>query len=138
MTNPLHEITLRYSPFIWWDGDPNRLPPQVLALCKDRTNTILLSVATAWEMQIKFQLGKLKLPLPLGQLIESQAQNNGIQILSITLSHVLALENILPHHKDPFDRLLIAQAITEDAMLLSNDPFFSKYPVKVVWQNPPE
>lgn len=119
--------------FIWWDSEPAKLSPQVLALCQDRTNTVLLSVASVWEMQIKLQLGKLKLTLPLAEIIESQQQRNNIEILPVLLTHVLALQSLPAHHKDPFDRLLIAQANVEEAVLASSDPVFAKYAVNVLW-----
>jgi PIN domain nuclease of toxin-antitoxin system len=84
-------------------------------------------------MQIKSQLGKLKLSTPLADIVSSQQQANGIEILPIILSHVLALETLPAHHKDPFDRLLISQAITEDATLLSRDTVFASYLAQVVW-----
>jgi PIN domain nuclease of toxin-antitoxin system len=84
-------------------------------------------------MQIKLQLDKLKLTLPLSELIESQQQTNHLEILPILLPHVLALQHLPAHHKDPFDRLLIAQATVEDVVILSNDPMFPKYTDKVLW-----
>lgn len=102
-------------------------------MCQDRANTVLLSVASVWEMQIKTQLGKLSLNLPLAEMIESQRQANGIEILPVALSHVLGLEKLPAHHKDPFDRMLIGQANAEGAVLVSDDPIFGKYPVKVIW-----
>jgi PIN domain nuclease of toxin-antitoxin system len=119
--------------FIWWDSEPARLSPQALALCQDRANTVLLSVVSVWEMQIKLQLGKLRLNLPLAEVIESQQQTNNVEVLPVTLTHVLALETLPAHHKDPFDRLLIAQAKIEEAVLVSGDPIFAKYPVQSVW-----
>ena len=127
------KLLLDTHTFIWWDSEPAKLSSQALALCQDRTNTLLLSVASVWEMQIKLQLGKLKLNLPLAELITSQQQTNNIEILPVTLAHVLALQNLPPHHKDPFDRLLIAQANVEDAVLVSNDPVFVKYAIHVLW-----
>ena len=119
--------------FLWWDSDPRQLSPQALAACQDPANTLLLSVASVWEMQIKLQLGKLNLSLPLAEVIESQQQTNNIHVLPIELAHVLALANLPAHHKDPFDRLLIAQANSEDAALVSSDPRFKGYPVKLLW-----
>ena len=119
--------------FIWWDSEPARLSSQALALCQDRANTVLLSVASVWEMQIKLQLGKLKLSLPLAEVIESQERINNIEVLPIILAHVLALQNLPAHHKDLFDRLLIAQANVEGAVLISGDPILAKYPVKLLW-----
>jgi PIN domain nuclease of toxin-antitoxin system len=127
------KLLLDTHTFIWWDSEPEKLSTRVLKLCQDQANTILFSVVSAWEMQIKLQLGKLKLNLPLAEVIESQRQTNNIQVLPITLAHVLALQNLPAHHKDPFDRLLIAQAKNEDAVLLSNDPAFANYPVKLIW-----
>lgn len=96
-----------------------------------------LSMASVWEMQIKLQLGKLKLNLTLAEIIENQRQTNNIEILPISLTHVLALGSLPSHHKDPFDRLLIAQANVEDTILVSRDPVFTHYPVEVVWQSFP-
>ena len=90
-------------------------------------------MASAWEMQIKRQLGKLDLRLPLAAVIASQQQTNDVQVLPVALGHVLALQDLPAHHKDPFDRLLIAQANVEDAVLISHDPVFAHYPVKVLW-----
>lgn len=78
------KVFLDTHAFIWWDGDPTRLSPQVLALCQNRDNTLMLSVASIWEMQIKLQLGKLTMTMPLVELIESQQQTNNLEILPIT------------------------------------------------------
>jgi len=102
-------------------------------VCQDRRNVLLLSVVSVWEMQVKLQLGKLKLTLPLKEILEAQQQTNNIEILSVTLAHVLALESLPVHHKDPFDRLLVAQAIVEESALVSADPNIAKYAVQVVW-----
>jgi len=119
--------------FIWWANEPERLTPKVLSLCKDAENTLILSVASVWEMQIKTQLGKLKIDLSLPDLIRSQRQTNNMQILPIELKHVLELQNLPPHHHDPFDRLLIVQAKAEDALLVSKDKAFKKYKTKLLW-----
>ena len=84
-------------------------------------------------MQIKSQLKKLELHLPLGEIVEHQCQVNDIEILSVQLEHVLALQDLPPHHKDPFDRLLVAQANVEKAVLASSDSAFSEYPVQLLW-----
>jgi PIN domain nuclease of toxin-antitoxin system len=117
--------------FIWWDKDPAKLSPRVLALCQDPINTLALSLASVWEMQIKTQLGKLQLRIPLKTMITEQ-QANGIQILPVTLVHILALEGMPRHHGDPFDRMLIAQSNTEGMSFVSRDPFFGSYVVDVV------
>lgn len=127
------KLLLDTHAFIWWDSEPAKLSPQVLNLCQDRQNTLFLSVASVWEMQIKLQMGKFKLTLSLAELIESQQQTNNLQILPVLLTHVLALEHLPAHHKDPFDRLLIAQAKVEEVIVVSNDPMFPKYTDKVLW-----
>jgi PIN domain nuclease of toxin-antitoxin system len=127
------KLLLDTHTFIWWDNEPDKLSPQALAVCQDRANIVLLSVASVWEMQIKYQLGKLKLNLPLSEVIESQQQANNIEVLPVALAHVLALETLPTHHKDPFDRILIAQANVENAVLISSDPLFKDYPVKLLW-----
>lgn len=119
--------------FMWWDSAPSQLPKEILRLCHDENNTLILSIASVWEMQIKSQLGKLTLNMPLPDLVASQQELNNIQVLPINLAHVLWLNNLPLHHNDPFDRLLIAQAIVEEAVLLSKDLAFSAYPVKVIW-----
>ena len=84
-------------------------------------------------MQIKLQIGKLKLHLPLADIIANQQQMNYVEILPIVLSHVLALSELPAHHKDPFDRMLIVQSNHEQAILVSSDPLIAKYSVKILW-----
>lgn len=119
--------------FIWWDSRPDRLSPKALQACEDEANSLLFSVVSAWEMQIKSQLGKLRLGMPLAGIVEAQRQSNSVEILPITLPHVLALEQLPRHHADPFDRLLIAQAHVEEAHLVTADSSFSAYPVSLLW-----
>jgi len=89
--------------FIWWVNEPDQLSDRALNLLKNRENQIILSVASAWEMQIKMQLGKLKLETPLQDLIKSQQITNELKILVVNLKHVLELDKLPYHHKDPFD-----------------------------------
>jgi PIN domain nuclease of toxin-antitoxin system len=127
------KVLLDTHAFIWWDSDAAKLSPQARAACQDRANLLLLSVASVWEMQIKLQLGKLHLRLALADVVGEQQQTNDIQVLPVALGHVLALQNLPVHHRDPFDRLLIAQANAEEAVLISHGPVFTHYPVKVLW-----
>jgi PIN domain nuclease of toxin-antitoxin system len=119
--------------FIWWDHEPAKLSAAARAACEDPANELFFSAVSAWEMQIKLQLRKLRLQRPLADIVAEQVQTNGIQVLLITLDHVLALEQLPYHHKDPFDRLLIAQANVERASLISNDSIVANYPVNVIW-----
>ncbi len=97
----MKKLLLDTHAFVWWASESQRLSKKALALCGDRNNILILSVASVWEMQIKIQLGKLKLDEPLKNLIEEQKQVNDLQILPVELEHVLALENLADHHKDP-------------------------------------
>jgi PIN domain nuclease of toxin-antitoxin system len=118
--------------FIWWDSDPSRLSPPALAALLNPANEMWLSVSSVWEMVIKSQLGKLVLRLPLVDIV-TQQQKNGLQILPVNLEHTLAVEGLPGVHKDPFDRILVAQASVEGAELVTADPVFAKYPVHVLW-----
>ena len=127
------KLLLDTHTFLWWDNDPSRLSARALSLCSDTANELILSVTSLWEMQIKRQLGKLELRLPLAEILEHQQSTNGIVVLPITRTEVLALDRLPTPHRDPFDRLLVAHAITEGAVLVSVDPIFGSYPVQVLW-----
>jgi PIN domain nuclease of toxin-antitoxin system len=126
------KLLLDTHAFIWWDSDPGQLSALALASLRDPANEIWLSVASVWEMIIKAQLGKLSLQLPLGDIV-AQQQSNGLRVLSITLEHILAVEGLPMLHKDPFDRIIIAQANVEGAELVSADHLIRQYPVRVLW-----
>jgi PIN domain nuclease of toxin-antitoxin system len=118
--------------FIWWHENPDALSEKALSLCEDVNNQLFLSMVSIWEMQIKLQLNKLRLNAPLADIVNLQ-KNNGIAILPITFDHIIGL-NLLPlHHKDPFDRLLIAQVNSENSILLSKDEKFQLYSVQTAW-----
>jgi PIN domain nuclease of toxin-antitoxin system len=129
----LMNLLLDTHVFIWLDDNRDKLSPLVIDLCTDRTNTLWLSVVVVWEIQTKLQIGKLKLRGSLAEIIRDQKQVNGIQILALNLPHVMELQNLPAHHQDPFDRMLIAQAKSEDWKIVSKDPEFKTYPVTVVW-----
>jgi PIN domain nuclease of toxin-antitoxin system len=127
------KLLLDTNVFIWWFSEPEKLSPKAAAILADVNNDLLLSAASVWEMQIKLQLGKLKFTVSLREIVESQERANGVQVLPIGLEHVLALDVLPAHHKDPFDRLLAAQANVEGAFLVSSDRVFLSYPVKLLW-----
>lgn len=127
------KLLLDSHAFIWWSSEPEKLSSRARTGFEDSNNVLLLSVASVWEMQIKLQLGKLKLVAPLRTLIENQQRNNGLQILRIDIEHAFTLDTLPPHHKDPFDRMLIAQANTEELFVVSKDEIFKAYPVKLLW-----
>jgi len=127
------KLLLDTHAFIWWYNEPEKLPVKVLDACQDTANTLILSVASVWEMQVKAQLGKLRLTKSLPDIILHQQEQNGLQVLPITLPVVLALDDLPLYHRDPFDRLLIAQARVEQLLLVSSDSQFNQYPVLVFW-----
>jgi PIN domain nuclease of toxin-antitoxin system len=119
--------------FIWWRDEPNKLSPTAFAEISNPNNDIFLSVVTVWELQIKIALNKFTIKGGLEKAVKDEQQNNGFQILTIQLSHALYLENLPLHHKDPFDRLLISQAIVENMTLVSADASFANYQVNLLW-----
>ena len=127
------KLLLDTHAFLWLVDEPNKLSRKALKACRTRANGLYLSVVSAWEIQIKRHLGKLKLQSSLETVIREQQEENNLQILPIELEHVLALSNLPPYHADPFDRLLIAQSLIEKAYLVSSDRAFSKYQVNLWW-----
>ena len=119
--------------FISWDENPVRLGSRARAACLNSGNELWLSVASVWEIQIKTMLGRLALRKPLKHLIDDQVKQNGILILPVKFDHVLRLESLPARHKDPFDRLLVAQALEENCVLVSHEPMIAQYPVTTVW-----
>jgi PIN domain nuclease of toxin-antitoxin system len=118
--------------FVWWRDNPDKLSAQAFEAISDSENDVFLSVVSVWELQIKIALKKFKLKWPLGKSIEVEQTANGFQILPVMLPHVLFLENLPPIHKDPFDRLLLAQAFVENMTLVSSDERFQNYKVNLL------
>ena len=127
------ELLLDTHVLIWWSLDSAKLSRKVYELLTDPENTHIISIASVWEIQVKVQLGKLDLDGKLPELITHQKQVNNLQILPIDLTHVYALENLPNQHRDPFDRIMIAQAIVEKMPFLSADKVFDLYPIERVW-----
>ncbi|MDB5969353.1 MAG: domain nuclease [Hydrocarboniphaga sp.] len=127
------KLLLDTHSFLWLDAQPQEVSAAALAACESPDNELYLSLVSAWEIQIKTQLNKLSLRVPLEQMIQVQQADNGLQILPITLPHIRELSSLPLHHKDPFDRLLIAQARIEGAYLVSADGVFKDYPVNRLW-----
>lgn len=119
--------------FLWWISDSRQLPARVLDVIKAPTNTIYLSIASVREMQVKSQIGRVDLLAPVLDIVQREREENGIEVLPISLEHIIALTRLPNHHGDPFDYLLITQAITEDLVILTNDARIIKYPVKTLW-----
>jgi len=95
--------------------------------------TLFLSYASIWELQIKLQLGKLTARRPLSQIIQEQTTLNGLRLLPILPDHIYALQSLPNLHGDPFDRMLIAQAMHENMTLISSDSQIAQYPIPILW-----
>ena len=119
--------------FLWLADSPERLAPAALAACEDPTNELYLSIVSTWEIQIKHQINRLELDVPLEEMIQGQQAANALKILPVALPHVYILRQLPLHHHDPFDRLLIAQAKAEQMRLVSADRQFAPYLVDVLW-----
>jgi PIN domain nuclease of toxin-antitoxin system len=119
--------------FIWWDGDKSKLSAAALNACQSPANSLHLSLASVWELQIKMQLGKLTLRLPLADVLRDQQRENGLVLESVMLEDILALSVLPLLHRDPFDRLIIAQAQRQGFQIVTHDSELARYPVAVLW-----
>ena len=119
--------------FLWWCASSSKLSPTVFKLIKRGDNEIYISLLSIREIQIKSQLGKVDLPQPIMDIFSRQHTEHNIELLAIELHHMTALTTLPNHHIDPFDRVLISQAMAEDMTLITNNPTIAKYPVKVLW-----
>lgn len=118
--------------FLWWVRNDPALKKRTQALIADTGNECYVSHASAWEMAIKASLGKLTLPSTVEQFVIHQCEINDFRLLPITLAHI-GLVQLLPfHHRDPFDRILVAQARMEGMTLLSRDPTLKDYGISIV------
>jgi PIN domain nuclease of toxin-antitoxin system len=126
-------ILLDTHAYLWFiDADP-RLSTTAAERIGDPDERVLISVVSAWEIIIKLGTGKLVLDSPVAELWLESITANEFDVLNVTTDHVLALSLLPHHHRDPFDRLLIAQAIDEDLQIISADTAFDAYPVTRIW-----
>ena len=127
------KILLDTHTFIWFVTDSSRLSTTAKALIEDEYNEKLLSIASIWEMGIKHSIGRLTFELPFMTFIESQLQQNSMEILNIRIEHLDVVANLPLHHRDPFDRLIIAQAMVEQLPIVGVDKAFDSYAVRRLW-----
>lgn len=112
---------------------PDRLSTEAQRLVETEETERLLSAASAWEIAIKVALGKLRLPTTPSEYVPLRLQQTRTSPLPISLEHALRAGELPPHHRDPFDRLLVAQAQIERVPILTADPHFAPYDVEVIW-----
>ena len=119
--------------FLWWVTDDEKLVPYMRDFISDEKNELFLSSASCWEIAIKTKIRRLKLPGKPEKFIPDQMIANNIAGLPIQLVHALHVYNLPDHHRDPFDRMLVAQAIIEKIPIITNDLIIAKYDVKTLW-----
>ncbi|CAN5515280.1 MAG: type II toxin-antitoxin system VapC family toxin [Rubrobacteraceae bacterium] len=120
--------------FLWFIGGNDDLSGYARSLIEDTGNERLLSVASLWEMAIKKSLGKLKLDLPFPEMVEREIRGNAIEVLDMLPKHLDEMVKLPFHHRDPFDRLIIAQSLSESAPVIGRDEAFDEYPVELLWE----
>lgn len=119
--------------FLWAIAEQSRLSDRVRGWLEDGNNEAWVSIASIWEIAIKAGLGRLRLPSDLGGFLATQLVVSSFQVLPIALEHAVAVRDLPLHHRDPFDRLLIAQSRAEGLALVSRDARLKAYEVDVVW-----
>ena len=119
--------------FLWLNGDIERLPRTVREACESRENDLYLSVVSVWEIAVKWAAGRLTLPDEPSVWVPSRREQNGIASLAVTEEAAIQATKLPALHKDPFDRMLVCQAISEGMALVTPDPLIRQYPVLVIW-----
>lgn len=128
-------ILLDTHTFIWWACEPEHLPENLVNTFRKPINSLVLSTASSWEVQIKIGIGKLNLTESWETIVLREIEKNAFRILPIQLEHTFTLKSLPPVHKDPFDRMLISQALTENLIIATNDRFIRRYDsVQTVWK----
>ena len=119
--------------WLWWHIDPDKLSSKSFGLIEKADIPIYFSVVSAWEIVIKHSINKLKLPYPPYTYVPKRLEISHMELLPVQLEHVLQVQKLPDLHKDPFDRLLIAQAKAEDLTIISDDRQLKEYSIQLVW-----
>lgn len=127
------KLLLDTHAFLWWVEGAPTLGRRARAEVSNPDNEVFLSIASCWELAIKLGLGKLRLTQGLERFIPEQLTRNGFVLAGLDFRHVVRVADLPFHHRDPFDRLLVAQAILDDLAIVSANRAFRKYGVTVVW-----
>ena len=126
-------LLLDTSVWLWWFGSPEKLNADAVAKINDTNNQLFFSAASIWEIGIKVSIGKLNLPLDPSEYIPARMSALGVKCLDIKGTHAIAAASLPLHHKDPFDRTIIAQSNLENLPILTSNSTFQKYDVKIIW-----
>jgi PIN domain nuclease of toxin-antitoxin system len=127
------KLLLDTHSFLWFIAGDARLSEQGRALIEDSDNEKFVSIASIWEIAIKTSLGKLPLTKPFEQFIPEQIQRNGLDVLGLRVEHAAKVALLPFHHRDPFDRMIVAQSLAEDIAVVSNDAILDDYGIKRLW-----
>jgi len=127
------KVLLDTHTFLWWIANDPQLSSRARQIMAEPDTEPFLSAASGWEMAIKSRLGKLKLPADLPGFVADQLRINAIQVLPIHLAHALHVYTLPDHHRDPFDRILVAQSQLEKLPILTSDPLITQYAVTTIW-----
>ena len=127
------KLLLDTHALLWFIGNDPQLSAPARELVENPAQEIFVSAASLWEIAVKLSLEKLKLPRPFGEVFPRQLDLNGFELLPISCWHLNQLMVLPFHHRDPFDRLLIAQALADGMTIVTCDPEFPKYPAKIFW-----
>jgi PIN domain nuclease of toxin-antitoxin system len=119
--------------FLWFIQGSQNLSETARNLIEDQGNQKLLSIASLWEISIKVSTGKLDVGMTIAELVSREVYGNGFEVLAIQANHLDELTKLVFHHKDPFDRLIIAQALAERMLVVTRDEAFGRYPVSLLW-----
>jgi PIN domain nuclease of toxin-antitoxin system len=119
--------------FLWFIEGSLNLSNAARIVIEDQGNQKYLSIASLWEMSIKMSMGKLELEMPFTELVKREIYGNAIDLLQIKPNHLDELAKLAFHHKDPFDRLMISQALAENMTIVTKDGTFGSYPVRLLW-----
>lgn len=125
-------VLLDTHTFLWWVSDDPQLTPRARRTIADASQ-VFLSIASCWEMAIKVSIGKLDLPKRVEHFVPEQLAANNLELLNVDLSDVARVETLPFHHRDPFDRLLAAQALNDDLTVVSRDAVFRQYGLRRIW-----
>lgn len=127
------KLLLDTHAFLWWVTDDNRLSATAGRRISDPRNDVFFSAVSAWEIVVKAALGRLTLAEAPDRFVPRQVEINAFTPLPLQVAHATNVWNLPQHHRDPFDRLLVAQALTEGLSIVTSDAKMRRYPVKIVW-----
>lgn len=126
-------VLLDTHTFLWWVTNDSVLSDVARSVISNGSNECFVSVASCWEMAIKASIGKLRLSKSVERFVSEEMANNDFQLLPIEFKHVAKVEQMPFHHRDPFDRLLVSQALTEKMSFITIDTVLSDYGIKRIW-----